>query len=498
MRSMNVSRRMALVLAVVVLGATACGEDSTNDAAGDEVTATTVADAAAPAVIRLPATAGGATAADSVAESASPDGLTQRLAWQVYEFDGPLPETPTAAAAWTFPAGAEPGEAAVLALAQAFGLDGEIDTLPVEQGDGWVVGSADFTAASLRVSRTAMLDWYYSPGPSDLDPVAMSACEPVAEPAPDAPVDGSGTVGGCDTVTPEPPVGVPTAEEAEAAIVALMNAGGLDPAAYEIDATADEWGAYANAWLLLDGKRSPLSVSVGFGAEGAVTWASGYLATPQPAGEYPLVDAAAALTRLNDQSVQWYGGGGVIALDDSVSSGAATESAPAPAEIPPVDGGDVLVDPVPEPSGPVTVVLTGLRTDLTMVWDADDVVWLLPAYTFLGGDGSEFSVLAVTDEYLIQPEPMVLPEPGVTDTVVTDPGMTEPGDPGAVVELAQAEADGLIGLATEEAAKVAEAQGWGFRVAELEGEPQVMTMDYRTDRVNVVVVGGVVTAVTIG
>jgi hypothetical protein len=103
----------------------------------------------------------------------------------------------------------------------------------------------------------------------------------------------------------------------------------------------------------------------------------------------------------------------------------------------------------------------------------------------------------VTDEYLIQPEPVALPEPGVVDTVVPEPGAGEAGDPGAT-EVTQADADSLIGLATEEAAKAAEERGWGFRIAELEGEPQAMTMDYRTDRVNVVVVGGVVTAVTIG
>ncbi len=535
-----------MVLAVVVFGATACGDDSTST--GSAGTGTTVVDQGmAPKVIRLPAANPASGGGAAVSESSAADGFSSRMAWQVYEFEGELPATPASAPAWVFPADVEPNEAAIVALAQAFGVEGEIAPLPADQGGGWVVGSSDFTGASLRVSATSMLDWYFSPAPTDVRPIEMAACEPTAptadpavvDPAVDSAVDPAVSVApesvpgtdGCQYVEPEPPAGVPTEDEARAALVAIMNAAGLDPAGYEIEVIADEWGAYANAWMLLGETRSPLSMSIGFGGDAAITWASGFLATPEPAGEYPLVDAATGLARLNDQSIQWYGDVGVAREGDlAATSGVAAEggssvavsepaagagessvavSEPAegapPMSCPPTDV--VIVDPSaaadaaplpcePMPSGPITVVLTGVRTDLTMVWDEDGVVWLLPAFTFLGGDGAEFTITAVTDEYLVQPEPIVLPEPGVTEPGVTEPGEAPPDTP--VAELSQADADTLVGLTIEEATAAAEERGWEIRVSELDGVPQALTADFRSDRVNVAVAAGMVVAVTVG
>ena len=77
------------------------------------------------------------------------------------------------------------------------------------------------------------------------------------------------------------------------------------PAAYEFETYADEWGANVTAYLLLDGMRTSMTVSVGFGAEGAITWASGFLGTAERGADYPRIGIEAAVQRLNDQSSSW-------------------------------------------------------------------------------------------------------------------------------------------------------------------------------------------------
>ena len=81
---------------------------------------------------------------------------------------------------------------------------------------------------------------------------------------------------------------------------------------------------------------------------------------------------------------------------------------------------DPAADCVPVDATPVTVHLTSVTTDLTMVWDADGTVWLLPAYTFSDADGGKYTVIAVTDEYLQLANPDVVPEPPATDVPATD------------------------------------------------------------------------------
>ena len=60
------------------------------------------------------------------------------------------------------------------------------------------------------------------------------------------------------------------------------------------------------------------------------------------------------------------------------------------------------------------------------------------------------------------------------------------------------DAQKLVGLSEEEATKVATGNGWAVRVAERDGESFMLTTDYRTDRVNLTVKNGRVTAVTVG
>jgi len=74
----------------------------------------------------------------------------------------------------------------------------------------------------------------------------------------------------------------------------------------------------------------------------------------------------------------------------------------------PADGTSEECTPIAEE---ITVTLTGVKTDLTMIWDADNTVWLLPAYTFTTDDGGQYQVIAIDDEFIELPEALPVPEP---------------------------------------------------------------------------------------
>jgi len=65
-------------------------------------------------------------------------------------------------------------------------------------------------------------------------------------------------------------------------------------------------------------------------------------------------------------------------------------------------------------------------------------------------------------------------------------------------EVSQARAELLLGYSEADAQRCAETLGWGFRVGERDGEPFALTMDYRFNRVNVVVNDDIVTAISVG
>ena len=163
--------------------------------------------------------------------------------------------------------------------------------------------------------------------------------------------------------------------------------------------------------------------------------------------------------------------------------------------------------PVTDGSAPVaiTVPITGVRLALMQTTLTNNSSILLPAYTFTNADGDVGTVLAIEDKYL-----------SYGDSEVTDGGDPEPEpkpvDPGSpavvpgqvenpvapVAALDDASAKQLIGLTEAEAQKVASELGWQVRVAMRDGEAFMLTKDYQTNRVNLTIVAGSVTAVVIG
>jgi hypothetical protein len=489
LRTRRVGRVLTSTATVLVLGLSACGSTGPRITAGN-----------APTVLHL--TSGQNGGGKALPSSASLDGVMRPVGNITYVFDGAFPDLGASGGSWSFAAGAKPDLARVAAIAKVLGVAGDVRTLPSDQGGGWAVGPNDGSAPTFMVSADGMLTWWYSSNAATVGSGcavssggsigsaggAATATTAVASP-PDQPVQPPVLV--ADTVpmttimipVPQPceappsPHGVPDKVDAEAKAKALVRQMGLDDTKYLFTSYADQYSASVSGQLLLDGAPSQISVSIGFGAEGAITYASGMLAEPQPGDVYPLVSADVGLQRLNDKSGKWQyfgspavntmGGLARNAVRDVATSIAAPSVAPgAPATIaeatptpscvapattvtpsgtgpvdvagapcgdvvcfePPVVPNDAtnsspapIAPPCTTPTPPpVTVHLNAVKLTSTMVWAQDGTVWMLPAYTFTSSDGGEYTVVAVDEQYLDMPSTTV-------DTTVVGPGTTTDG-----------------------------------------------------------------------
>ncbi len=570
---MITSRRFALATAAIVLGLSACG--SANTASSSDSTAgtiatggTTIADPATPHVIHLgagrwaPSTAGGPMSAESA------DSKMMAVRNITYVFDGTFPTLSESAPSWQLPAGFTPDAARIAAMAAALGVEGTARKLPAEQGGGWMFGPEDYSTATFSVSVDSLGSWWFSPAPTvsaTTDGCAYGQGDVIDTTVAVAEGDTLNTVAGLDSdavsteaapangeatpavaippeciVDPSPPVGVPDEAAAMTSTKALLTSLGYDPGSYDYEFYGDEWSANVTAYLRLGGQRSQLSVSVGFGAEGAITWASGSLATPVQGDDYPLAGVQVGLDRLADQASQWmsYGGPGSVLRTESASAESSGEVAPADPVVAPAD--TTIIEPstdvaatepavapsdtvVAQPCGaavdcapidaePVTIHLTDVRLDSTMIWDEDGTTWLLPAYTFSDADGGTYSIIAVADEYLDVPAPVAVPLPDTLtpDTIIVDDAGTVetiPGDTGSgatgsgcttpdMTPVDQAAVEtALVGLDEDAANAAATVNGWTMRVTERDGQSLPATADFQPSRANVAVSAGVVTAV---
>ena len=280
-------------------------------------------------------------------------------------------------------------------------MAGDFLVVPADQGGGWRIGPDDGSAPAVYVAADPQLSWWYTPAWQDLSVEPAEGCllvdpipvGPPPESLPGDPIESGivegtggesepGAADGGDMVVdpppiedcvfeePVPPAGVPTSEQAEIDTRAFLEAMGIDPATLVFETYADDWSASVTAWTQLDGVRSPLSSTFGFGGGRTLEWAGGGLATPIEAGPYPLVSIDEALDRLRTD----YGGWGapipLTADATEPAPGVAVDSLPCDAASP-----ECLVGEPEE----ITVTVIDVRLDLWMVRDLDGTVWLLPA-----------------------------------------------------------------------------------------------------------------------
>ena len=403
-----------------------------------------------------------------------------------------LPGLPGNETGYVFDSGAMPTADDAALVAAALGVDGEPALVDDGSSIRYQVGPDDGSAPSVTVWDDAMLSWTYQRAWAD-DPAftcASSTDVAVIEPVE---VDEDGAVSSgeaepveveplprpddaVECVEPEPPTGVPTADEAEAITVELLAALGLDPATLTLETWTDEWSASVTANETF-GAAVVRSWGFFFGGDAELQHAWGSVATPGPVGPYDLIGLDAAIERLNDGR---YGFG-----FPSRPGIAVLETAEAPIEDPAVSA---AVDEFPEPEE-VTVTLTGVGADLWWVWDVDGTAWLVPAYAFTGDDGGVYTVPAVTDEFLlvvdarVEPsvEPTPEPIPVEPDGGIGDGAEPLPADPATLAEM--------LGAALDDFTRFAESLGFEVRVVEIDGEGLAVTEDFRPNRINVAIVG---------
>ncbi len=448
---------------------------------------------------------GGAASAEAAPALDDQMSTDMRIAPWVVEYvigDG-MPALPTNDTGYVFDATSPVTAEQVASIAAAFGVAGEPVRIDEGYGVSWRVGPDDGSAASVWVYDDAQQNWNYN-APWGEGSV-REACA--------VSVDSEGNENS-DCPEPTPPVGVPTAGEAEQRARDLMSALGLDPAALKFEVFADEWSASVNVSDGTDDRAAVRSWYFGFGAEGVLQYGGGTLAPAEPVGPYPLVDLDTAVARLSDG---FYGGGiGIAVAEPAIDVASEPASEPVEGDVvesEPALGEPMPVEPLPE-GEPVVITLVDVQPDLWWAWDADGSAWLLPAYRFIDSDGGWHVAPAVTDEFLIQadpgtigvplpaPEPLPVEPPVEPLPVETAPPVqtAPPADGGAVDPITDPEGalptlEGFVGLSLEEFTAGAKEIGFTTRIAVLDGEVLAGTADYRTDRVNVVVEGPRVVAI---
>ena len=456
-------------------------------------------DASGPPILVLSAANGGGWSSTAPAAS-DMAGADEKMMWnyqQHFTAAVDLPALDSNAPSYTLTAG-DASTDSLNALKAAFGVTKDFVAQDATQGGGYLAGNYDGTTATLYVGSDAMRYWSYSPA---WDQSSISSRPCIMEDAvatSDIPTTDVASEICAEPVAPE---NVPTKAEAEALFAKTISALGVKGNNLILDSYADEWSASVTGYLKIDGVRSPLSWSIGYGADAAITWASGVFADVEDGASYPRIGTAAAIERLNSQQAGNWGGPmvrGGVAYDTAVASDVEAAVTTEPAS------SDVVAETYPVTDAPAPeiqeVSIVGVEEELVTLYGADGSIYLVPGYTFIAaedeyGYAGRYTVSALPDEYMqvadaVNEVPLsIAPE---TAAPAVDPAV----DPD--MSVAQDVADTVLGMSEAEATKTAEAKGLTVRVGSRDGEDFPLTMDYRTDRVTLTVKADKVTAVTVG
>jgi hypothetical protein len=212
---------------------------------------------------------------------------------------------------------------------------------------------------------------------------------------PDAPV--SNRPGPVAPTRPFRPPDLPSRAEAERVARDLAARAGLDLDGAQVkvsDSLATRTVTIAPAVGGMPTSGFAWTVSVG--PKGVVQHASGYLATPEPAGTYPLIGVERGFERLKKS-----GPLGGVTRPESPSPAVELDPCPAGSKVPCPD----------RRLRPRVATVTGVRLGLQLApavaegGGRPDVAYLLPAYLFdlKGGWTDVRAVVAVADRYLTRP-----------------------------------------------------------------------------------------------
>ncbi|HEY2703879.1 MAG TPA: hypothetical protein VGL20_09335 [Candidatus Dormibacteraeota bacterium] len=371
---------------------------------------------------RIPALSGSAAGTSGAMGLPQPAILPGRVEYRV---EGALPAL--AAHATAYRLAATTTDDRVGRLARALGLDGAV----TGDSSGWsVTGSGSV----LTVRRSAGLPWTLAQSGSS--GISSSGCA-VAVPGG---VSAPGSAPGSAPAAPRPPLsipppaippvpcpvptavpGLPSRADAEQRARTALTGAGLDLGGATVASSGgvSEW--FVSVSPAVGGVSvisSPWSVTVG--PHAALLGASGWLAGPAGAGDYPLVGVTAGLDRLRQGGAWTLRGGpgpvpmmgvgnGATGVSQALppvavaqpTKGQVEPATPLPgAPVPAPSSGPL--PPVPGPTSspappPVVVTVTGVHLGLGWGYRAGGTeAWLVPVYVFELGGGGTVPVIAVS------------------------------------------------------------------------------------------------------
>ena len=317
----------------------------------------------------------------------------ERMIWpgwserQVFRAVG-LPDESGTATTWAFDATGAWSAEKVAEIAAVLGVEGEPELV-----DGsWTVGPLDGSAAYVMVYPDGQAGLnYYDPATDPWN------CEEVRD----------GTAAECPDLGP-----APGDDEARQLTRDLLAELGLDPGSFEYEVSKDEGSGWISvaANQVLDGRRTGVAWWASFTGAGLQSL-SGSLATLVELGDYPVVGAAEAVTRITDPRFGTIGGfsilpaargGAVLEGDVAVEAEALPEALP---EVLPVEPSPTE-PPAPPAAGsavpwPVEdVAVTAAELGLAQWTTADGASLLVPAWELTAEDGRTWTVLALAEAAL--------------------------------------------------------------------------------------------------
>jgi hypothetical protein len=324
-----------------------------------------------------PAPAAGAVA--PARQKDTPDPALRPWGPVTYRLKGPLPSLPSRARAWKLGDTTDPGR--VAALAAALGLAGQ----PKQEPTAWTVRDG---RRGLVANRAAGVPWTYG---TDI----LDACGPGPGGGPWRPRRGIQCLDPDAAVTsPSRPAGLPSPAEAERVARDLAARAGLDLDGARVRVVDSYSTRTVTIDPAVDGTpTSGLAWTVAVGAKGMVQYASGWLATPEPADTYPLIGVQAAFEQLKKARF-------MVPM--------ARVNVPAVERRPCRPAGASTIPCTIRPLAPRVATVTGARLGLQLApamaagSRPAQVAYLLPAYLFdlEGGWTDVRSVIAVAPRYL--------------------------------------------------------------------------------------------------
>ncbi len=397
-----------------------------------------------------------------------------------YSIDNELPPVLESAMSFSFQPRSD-NKLALRGMADALGVFGDLEKV---NKNLVTIGYNSSTGVGLQLWVDASGGWWsYNSGlVSASSPVSCSSTDP------------DGCVSSAPNSAPPSP-NVLTQAQAIRKVSSLLILSRAKPNNYVFSVVQTPWTTHVKGKLRLWAMTSNIEVNVLFDYNGKIISASGPMVAVKAAKTYPLITPEQGLERLKNPMFV---------------AGAAVRSIATDVAIPEIASSTTFASR--------NVSISNVHLTLMQVLLSNGTYMLLPSFTYFDKNGEVGVVLAVQDKYLVEGEapttsvdqfvqpapPSELPDTG---TGTGDSG-SSPGSPGVapsppssekrVVPLTDDNSIVLMGKTEIDVLRICQENGWTARVVQRDGTVYQVTQDYVSNRLNIRVNKGIVTAVTIG